>query len=400
MENLGKLKAQLTKNKVPCWVLYCEEHNDFVFKRFVSAGATAGAWAVVTPEAGFLIVHELDFDNVKGLNGWKVLSYKGKEDLGGRLKFVFEKIGHPAVVALNYSKIGMAKTDIVGFGLYKRLTKRIASIYREVGKNVRFDSAEFLIIGLFDSKGEKTIERMKIAAGIANEILISAFSEIREGQTEIQIAGIVHSLAEGRTVEGAKIDFAWDKAGCPIVLVGDNLTKGGHANPSSTQIKKGDTVYFDFGVTLTFDDGERVASDIQRMGYFLRDGETSAPPAVQKVFDTLVQAIDKGMEVLKSGVLGYKVDEAVRGVITGAGYPNYNHGTGHAIGEDAHGIGVALSVKAGALAKLPIAENGTYTIEPRIATPNGGSLEEMVCVRAGGAEFISARQTELMLIRG
>ena len=76
-------------------------------------------------------------------------------------------------------------------------------------------------------------------------------------------------------------DFAWDI--CPIVLVGKNLEKGGHASPSNTKIKRGDTVYYDFGVKAVFEDGEILYTDMQRMGYLLKEGENVAPKKVQKV---------------------------------------------------------------------------------------------------------------------
>ena len=133
----------------------------------------------------------------------------------------------------------------------------------------------------------------------ANEILESTFKKIKTGMTEKEIAKIVKD--ELKTTPDyfkefgvVNEDFSWGEP-CPIVLVGKNLKLGGHTSPSDTVFKKGDTIYFDFGVKLTI--GKRdYCSDIQRMGYALKEGEEVASKEVQEVFDTLVYAIKNGKD--------------------------------------------------------------------------------------------------------
>ena len=191
--------------------------------------------------------------------------------------------------------------------------------------------------------------------------------------------------------------FSWGEP-CPIVLVGKNLKLGGHTSPGDTILKKGDTIYFDFGVKLTIN-GKKYCSDIQRMGYVLKDKEENAPKEVQDVFDTLVYAIEEGRKLAGNNIYGYQVDELVRGIILDKGYPDYNHGTGHAVKDTCHAVGTRLSRKGIFDTDRLLQDTGIYTIEPRIMIENGGSIEEMIIVKGDRAEFISPRQTELYLIK-
>ena len=136
------------------------------------------------------------------------------------------------------------------------------------------------------------------------------------------------------------------------------------------------------------------------MAYMLGAGEKVPPQPVQQVFNTLVQAIEKGAATMRPGLPGHKIDQVVRQTVLKNSYPDYNHGTGHPVGRVAHDAGTFLGPKGRPRTALSLQMNGVYTLEPRIAIPNGGSIEEMVVVKEEGAEFISPRQTEIILIAG
>ena len=122
------------------------------------------------------------------------------------------------------------------------------------------------------------------------------------------------------------------------------------------------------------------------------------PADVISVFSTLYKSISAGLQSLKPGNLGSCVDRAAREVIVGAGYPDYNHATGHPIAEVAHSPGTLLAPGDNSRSQRPVQENGTYTIEPRCQVPNGGSIEEMAVATSDGGITLCNRQSELWVI--
>ena len=186
---------------------------------------------------------------------------------------------------------------------------------------------------------------------------------------------------------------------CPVVLTGTNLKKGGHSCASERKFMPGDTIYFDFGVKITLKNDKQYSSDIQRMGYALKKGETSAPEPIQRVFDTLVDAINMGMQKCTPSAKGYEIDECVRGYIMHKGYLSYDHATGHPVGQTAHSPGTSLSAKGHKRSSLFLQENGVYTIEPRIQIENGGSVEEMIMVTKKGGQPLCPPQKKLYYVK-
>lgn len=145
---------------------------------------------------------------------------------------------------------------------------------------------------------------------------------------------------------------------------------------------------------------DEYCADIQRVVYFLRPGETQAPPALQHAFDTLLHAIDEAMKVLKPGVLGKDVDAVARKVIVDAGYPEYKWALGHQLGRACHDGGALLGPlweKYGTLPLLSVEAGQIYTIEPAIFVPGYGhlGLEEDVIVTSNGAQYLHEPQRAL-----
>ena len=103
---------------------------------------------------------------------------------------------------------------------------------------------------------EKQIARLKYLANLTNDILKDTFSNIKIGMTEKEIVKLTREITDSHMMKIIKeekeeiigYDVAWTD--CPIVLVGENLAKGGHSLPSDKKLKKGETIYFDFEQVL------------------------------------------------------------------------------------------------------------------------------------------------------
>jgi Xaa-Pro aminopeptidase len=256
----------------------------------------------------------------------------------------------------------------------------------------RLVSAEPVINALRGRKTQAELERIRKAVTITNEIYRKAFDFVRVGMTEIEVAASMHAqMAE------AGVGFAWPRESNPAVNSGPDSPVG-HSGPTDIKVQPGHILHFDFGVKY-----EGYCSDIQRVAYILREGETDAPPEVQRGFETVRRAIEMARAAMRPGVHGVEIDTISRRVVIEAGYPEYKHALGHQLGRVAHDGGALLGPlweKYGDAPKLQLEVGQVFTIEPSLPVPGYGiiGLEEDVVMTTTGAEYLTAPQIELVLL--
>jgi len=388
-------------NNIQSWLLITAENGDPFFNKIISPNTMGLSVALITANSVNVFVHSLDADNIVKTNYDRVHVYNSKVSIEELLGQMIQKL-RIKEFALNYTTIGDANVDKLGHGTYLKFTKLI----KKHISTATFISAEKLIYGIYDIKSEEELSKMSICARRANEILLTAFKKIKVGMSEKQVVEMTQELLDEKPkyfkeAGVIKETFSWEKNFCPIVLTGRSFLKGGHAVSSDQLIEKGNTVYFDFGVKLTFIDGTSWSSDIQRTGYVLRDEESIAPDEIQERFDIIKNSITEGIEKATPNMKGFELDKIVRDYVKIHANVDYDHATGHAIGESAHNPGAVIANRATGLAAMNIQENGVYTIEPRIPVENGVSIEEMVVIKSGGKSYtLCTRQTELIYING
>ena len=254
-------------------------------------------------------------------------------------------------------------------------------------------SAEPVINALRGRKTPDELARIRKAVEITDEIYKRTFDFIKVGMTEIEIGEYMHKLAHEYGVT-----YAWPAESCPAVNSGPNSAVG-HSGPTEIKVERGHIIHFDFGVKY-----EDYCSDIQRVAYFVREGETEAPPEVQRGLITIRAAIEKSREAMKAGVTGNSIDIIAREIVTDAGYPEYPHALGHQLGRVAHDGGALLDPlweKYGDDPNLKLEVGQVFTIEPGLAVPNYGyvALEEDVVMTEKGAEYLGEPQREIVLLK-
>ena len=212
--------------------------------------------------------------------------------------------------------------------------------------------------------------------------------------TEIQIGEYMQKLANEYSV-----GLAWPAENCPAVNSGPNSPIG-HNGPTDIKVERGHLLHFDFGVRY-----EEYCSDIQRVAYVLREGETEAPIEVQRGFITIRTAIEKSRAAMKAGVTGNSIDAISREIVTDSGYPEYPYALGHQLGRVAHDGGALLGPlweKYGDSPNQKLEVGQIFTIEPGLAVPNYGymGLEEDAVITEHGADYFTEPQREVVLIKG
>lgn len=293
----------------------------------------------------------------------------------------------PRQIAINTSL-----SDPLADGLTHGMYQLLLDILSDTPYATRLISSEDIIHALIGRKTEGEIARIRAAVEATEEIFVETFNFLQPGQSEQEIALFMQKRAAARGV-----GLAWSAENCPAVNAGPDSPVG-HSGPTALRVQRGHLLHFDFGVRK---DG--FCSDIQRVVYFLAEGETQPPAEVQRGFEVVVEAIQKAAQTMKPGVLGYEVDAIARQTVTQAGYEEYMYGTGHQLGRRAHDGGGMLGPlweRYGDSPRKPLEVGQVYTIEPGLMVPGRGyiGLEEDVLVTAKGAEFLSRPQVELICL--
>jgi Xaa-Pro aminopeptidase len=292
----------------------------------------------------------------------------------------------PNRIAINYS-VDDVHADGLTFGMYQLLCKYLESTpYLS-----RLESAGKIHSALRGRKTMREIELIRRAIQTTNAIFERTFEFIKIGMTEVQVSDFMHSLLKEFNVEAA-----WEYMNCPTVNTGPESAIG-HVSPTQLKISPGHIVHFDFGVLQ-----DEYCSDIQRVVYFLRPGETEPPLEVQRGFDTVSQAIEHTTLAMKPGLHGNDIDQIARKAILNAGYLEFLHATGHQIGRLVHdGAGILGPEwdRYGDTPRYLLEASQVYTVEPGVNIPGFGyiGLEEDVLVTSEGAEYLGEPQKELIV---
>jgi len=388
-EKADQAQALLAETGLDCWMIFARETGERP-----DPGVELVVGCDVTWNSAFLF----------GRGGERI-AIVGRYDAAGiRASAVFgEVIGYdegitqpllaalgqlaPRTIGLNYSA-----DDTTADGLTHGMWLLLNDILHDTPYAARLASAAPLLAKLRARKSAAEVERIRAAIAVTQEIVALTTARIQPGMSETQIAAFIHDQFRSRGLPSA---WSWDA--CPIVNSGPESEPGHGAPRDDILVQPGHLVHIDLGVKH-----EAYCSDLQRMWYVRRPGEDGVPPAIQRAFATVVQAIEASAAALKPGVRGYEVDEVAREVVVDAGYEEYKHALGHGLGRACHDGGTLLGPRWERYGATPqgIVEAGNiFTLELGVATEAGYiGLEEDVLVTEDGCVFLSSFQRELMVI--
>jgi Xaa-Pro aminopeptidase len=382
----------LKETDIDLWLTFVRETSgvrDPALDFLIGPGDLTWESALMFTKAGeqIAIVGRYEVDAVERLGVFNtVLGYD--EGIRDSLQETLTRL-NPDRIAVNTSKNNV-QADGLTHAMYEMLLDYLSGTpYAN-----RLVSSEPVINALRGRKTRTEVDRIRKAVAITDEIFHKTFEHIRIGMTEKDVAAFMHArIAE------AGVSFAWPRESNPAVNSGPESPVG-HSGPTDIQVQQGHILHWDFGVKY-----EDYCSDIQRVAYVLREGETAAPPEVQRGFETIRRAIEDARATMKSGVKGVEIDTIARKIVTEAGYPEFKHALGHQLGRVAHDGGALLGpqwVKYGDSPNQVLEVGQVYTIEPSLIVPGYGviGLEEDVVMRESGAEYLGAVQESIILLRG
>lgn len=230
---------------------------------------------------------------------------------------------------------------------------------------------------LRERKDGDEIARIDAAVRAAEQALEQTLTGVREGMTELAVAGLLESALRQAGSDG----FAFPS----IVASGPNAALP-HARPTDRRIRRGDFLLIDFGARV---DG--YCSDITRT--FVVGPATAEQ---RDFYDVVRHANERAVKAIRPGMTGRDADGVARGYIEDRGYGDlFGHSLGHGIGLEVH-----ESPRLARTADGVLVEGAVVTVEPGLYRPGWGGvrIEDDVHLDAAGARVLTRFPRELLEI--
>jgi Xaa-Pro aminopeptidase len=265
----------------------------------------------------------------------------------------------------------------LGFESVRVTMHQHANFQKELeGKAVELIPSETLVELLRQVKSDEEVERTRAALSLAEDVFRHVAKSLKPGMSEKSVAW---AMEMGMRQAGA------DGLSFPVIVAAGPNSALPHAIPSEREIQAGEPILFDWGAKLN-----GYCSDTTRTVILGKPDDTFL-----KVHRTVLEAQQKAIAAIKTGVSSKAVDGLAREHINQNGYEGkFGHGLGH-------GTGLAVH-EAPRLSPLrdSVLESGMIvTVEPGIYLPEWGGvrIENQVVVRPEGPMVLNALSTSYSL---
>lgn len=386
---IALLQNDHSDNAIDCWLTFARETSqvhDPAIDLILGFGVTwDSAFLITRSGEAIAIVGRYDGDNVRKLNAYtQVLTYD--QGIGETLRAAIARLA-PKHLGLNYS-LSTSSADGLTHGMFLRLQKMLGDLVPVEG----WVSAEDVVRRLRECKSSSELALIKEVTRRTEQVYAEMFKLPVRGMSEKEIHHTV-----GDIVARYDCEFAGERINNPIVNAGPDSAIG-HGIPSDLRVQPGQILHYDMWLQR---DG--YCSDLQRVAYVRREGETDAPDLVKRAWDACWIALEAGKAALRPGVAAWQVDQVAREALMECGYPEYLHAFGHHVGKRVHDGGSVLGPCWDRYGEMPykaIEEGSVFTLELGVIVEGYGyiGIEEMVVVTAAGNDYLSNPQKALVLL--
>ena len=359
MTRLARLQNQLKSANVDVLALAPGDHMRWLMG-FNPHGDERPLLLCVTQEAAGFLMPALEAESAAQHTDLPFYQWADEDGPAAAFDALLEALG-----ASNASSIALDET----------MRADHAALVQDRLMNARRQFTETTIGALRMQKDEEDYKHLKYNAQTADKAMKAAWSQMRVGMREVDVAAIVRDAFKDQDV----------KPLFTLVCAGKNGAFP-HHQTGETTLAEGDVVVMDIGGTI-----DANCSDITRMAVM------GAPSAeYEKVHAIVNAAVEAALAAAKPGVTAKTVDAAARQVISEAGYGAYFvHRTGHGLGTTIHEPPYIT-----ATSETVLQEGMVFSIEPGIYIPGhfGLRLEEIVFLRADGPEVLSDLPRDTQII--
>lgn len=245
--------------------------------------------------------------------------------------------------------------------------------------NVELVPASDAMLNARKIKTEEEIKYLKRAAEISDIAFKETLKIIKEGISEKEIAAHLEYIQ--------RLNGAEDKSFETIVASGYRSSMP-HGVASDKKIKRNELITMDFGCYFN-----GYASDMTRTVFF---GDNISSEE-KRIFDLVYEAQSLGIEMIKPGILGKDVDQAVRDFFDKNGNmaKYFGHSLGHSFGLEVHEPPYCSKI-----GNEPLVKNMLMTVEPGLYIEGlyGVRIEDDLLVTEDSYEILTKSPRELIMI--
>ncbi len=228
---------------------------------------------------------------------------------------------------------------------------------------------EDVMVNIRKVKDDTEIDLIRKSVAVAEEAFDAIRSEIKAGQTENYLAGLLLMELRSRGASGSSF---------PVIVAAGANSSLPHYRPGETLVQRDQPLLIDWGAVV-----KGYCSDLTRT---LVIGRVS--PRIKQVYRTVLEAQEAAIKFLRPGVTSLQADRVARDVIEKAGFgKEFGHGLGHGIGRDIHEL-PSMRKNGGEEELRP---GMVVTVEPGIYLPGEGGvrIEDDVLITHSGCELLS-----------
>lgn len=393
------LPRVMRENKIDMWITVMREGNYGPLYHDLGGGYVSDFGYYIFADRGKNRVERI----VLGIEGYEIQKCGAYDFFGsaGDLKKIVQE-RDPQRIGINISeRIGAA--DSLTHTCFLHLVKTLGKPYAD-----RMVSAEKLVsdfrsrrvaseIAVFGQAGETSRELAERA--LSNEVITPGVTALED---------VAWWIRDQLLARGLEASF-----GLPSIYI--TGPEGIEAVSNERIIQRGDLIMIDWGVGLM-----NLYTDMKRMAYVLKDGETKAPEGFQNAFDQAVKVREIIRRNIKVGltaeetleVLNRKVEEAGFAVMEVFNKPSETEKTEviigcHSVGNWGHGIGPSIAWFNPLRLTFKIQPTNFFTIEffAYTAAPEWAGkkvripLEDDAIVTENGIEWLYPVADRILLIR-
>jgi len=232
-----------------------------------------------------------------------------------------------------------------------------------------------VMVNIRKVKDDHEIDLVRKSVGVAEEAFEAIRSEIKVGQSENYLAGLLQFEMRSRGASGSSF---------PVIVAAGANSSLPHYRPQETLVKADQPLLFDWGAVY-----KGYCSDLTRT---LMIGRVSLK--MKKIYQVVLEAQQTAIQFLRPGVTTKQADTVARDVITKAGFgKEFGHGLGHGIGRDIHELPSMRKIGG----DEELRPGMIVTVEPGIylAGEGGVRIEDDILITHSGCEVLSSLEKSL-----